>query len=124
MSGERLPVQPGEVIDRASAVDFTWNGRRLSGHGGDTIASALMANGVRIVSRSMKYHRPRGYLTNDYWDPNAFVQVMSQRLREVWQEGWITDFHLARLDQSLEVGSNSGDTAGSCTNSMRSFANC
>ncbi|NND75942.1 MAG: FAD-dependent oxidoreductase, partial [Ilumatobacter sp.] len=71
----RLPPQSGEVIDRESAVDFTWNGTRLTGCAGDTIASALMANGVRIVSRSMKYHRPRGYLTNDYWDPNAFVQV-------------------------------------------------
>ncbi|MEM7287062.1 MAG: cobalt-precorrin-5B (C(1))-methyltransferase [Actinomycetota bacterium] len=71
----RLPAQSGEVIDRDTPVNFTWNGNPLFGHAGDTIASALMANGVRIVSRSMKYHRPRGYMTNDFWDPNAFVQV-------------------------------------------------
>ena len=47
----------------------------MSGFEGDTIASALVAGGVRVVSRSMKYRRPRGYLTNDFWDPNGLVQV-------------------------------------------------
>ena len=59
-AGMRLPAQPGEVIDRSSSIGFTWNGTALTGLDGDTIASALMANGVRVVSRSMKYHRPRG----------------------------------------------------------------
>ena len=71
----RLPRQPGEVIDRARPIRFRWQGRGLQGFEGDTIASALLANGVRIVSRSMKYHRPRSYLTADYWDPNGLVQV-------------------------------------------------
>ena len=47
----------------------------MSGLAGDTIASALTAGGVRVVSRSMKYRRPRGYMSNDYWDPNGLVQV-------------------------------------------------
>lgn len=71
----RLPPQSGESIDRNAPVSFRWNGKRLSAVRGDTIASALTANGVRVVSRSMKYHRPRGYLTADYWDPNGMVQV-------------------------------------------------
>ena len=71
----RLPLQPGEVIDRSRPVEFTWNGRAMSGFEGDTIASALVAGGVRVISRSMKYRRPRGYLTNDFWDPNGLVQV-------------------------------------------------
>ncbi len=71
----RLPVQPGEVIDRTQPLSFDWNGDRLTGFAGDTIASAIMANGNRILSRSMKYHRPRGLLTADFWDPNSFVQV-------------------------------------------------
>ena len=71
----RLPPQRGEVIDRSRPVNFSWNGREVPGFEGDTIASALTAAGVRVVSRSMKYRRPRGYLTNDYWDPNGLVQV-------------------------------------------------
>ena len=71
----RLPLQSGEVIDRSRPVEFTWNGRPMSGFEGDTIASALVAGGVRVISRSMKYRRPRGYLTNDFWDPNGLVQV-------------------------------------------------
>ena len=71
----RLPRQAGEVIDRGAAVDFTWNGRPARGHAGDTIASALAAAGVRVFSRSMKYHRPRGMLTASYHDPGCMVQV-------------------------------------------------
>ncbi len=71
----RLAPQIGEVINRSAPLGFTWNGKPLTGFVGDTIASALVANDVRVVSRSMKYHRPRGYMTNDFWDPNAFMQV-------------------------------------------------
>lgn len=75
MSSRRLAPQPGEVIDRGSSVDFTWNGRWFQGLEGDTIASSLTASGVRVFSRSFKYHRPRGVLTASYSDPNLMVQV-------------------------------------------------
>ena len=71
----RLEIQPTEVIDRSTARRFRWNGKRFSGFEGDTIASALAASGEHVFSRSMKYHRPRGILTADYWDPNLLVQV-------------------------------------------------
>ena len=71
----RLPRQPGEVIDRDVTVDFTWNGRPARGHAGDTIVSALAAAGVRVFSRSMKYHRPRGVLTASCHDPGCMLQV-------------------------------------------------
>ncbi|MFB3052136.1 MAG: 2Fe-2S iron-sulfur cluster-binding protein, partial [Acidimicrobiia bacterium] len=71
----RLDPQRGEVIDRSKTVSFHWNGRRYEGFAGDTIASALAANGVRVLSRSFKYHRRRGLLTATYHDPNAMVQV-------------------------------------------------
>ncbi len=74
-SMSRLPQRAGEVIDRSRPITFTWNGKPATGFDGDTIASAIAASGHRILSRSMKYHRPRGLLTADYWDPNAFVQV-------------------------------------------------
>lgn len=71
----RLEPQSGEVIDRTKPLKFTWNSKKLVGYAGDTIVSALLANNERIISRSMKYHRPRGVLTADYWDPNTTVQV-------------------------------------------------
>ncbi len=71
----RLDPRPGEVIDRSQPVDFTWNGAGYQGFDGDTIASALAAAGVRVFSRSFKYHRPRGVLTASFHDPNLMVQV-------------------------------------------------
>ncbi len=71
----RLPSAGSEVIDRARPVTFSWNGKKLKAFTGDTIASAILANGDHIFGRSMKYHRPRGVLTADFWDPNLFVQV-------------------------------------------------
>ncbi|MEO0495570.1 MAG: 2Fe-2S iron-sulfur cluster-binding protein, partial [Actinomycetota bacterium] len=71
----RLPSSTGEVLDRTTAISFTWSGKKLKGFEGDTIASALMANGEHVMGRSMKYHRPRGILTADFWDPNTTVQV-------------------------------------------------
>ncbi len=71
----RIGPQPGEVIDRGSALTFTWNGRSFPGHPGDTIVSALAAAGERVFSRSMKYHRPRGLLTASFHDPGCMVQV-------------------------------------------------
>jgi sarcosine oxidase, subunit alpha len=71
----RLPAQPGEVINRAEPVEFTWNGRGFRGYAGDTIVSALAAGGERVFSRSLKYHRPRGLLTASFHDPGCMVQV-------------------------------------------------
>ena len=64
-------------IDRASPLSFTFNGRTLQGYRGDTLASALLANGVRLVGRSFKYHRPRGIVTAGSEEPAALVQLES-----------------------------------------------
>ena len=71
----RLHAQPGEVINRAREVRFTWNGATHRGYAGDTIASALAADNVRVFSRSFKYHRPRGLLTASFHEPGCMVQV-------------------------------------------------
>ncbi len=71
----RAGRRPGELIDRATSLGFTWNGRRYSGFQGDTIVSALAASGEKFFSRSFKYHRPRGILTANFHDPNCIVQV-------------------------------------------------
>jgi sarcosine oxidase subunit alpha len=58
VSGYRLPS--GGQIDRARPFSFSFDGRAYAGFEGDTLASALLANGVDVVGRSFKYHRPRG----------------------------------------------------------------
>lgn len=74
MSPSRLP-SGGAAINRVRPIKFKWNRKSVSGYEGDTIVSALAANGIDVFSRSMKYHRRRGILTADFWDPNCFVQV-------------------------------------------------
>jgi heterotetrameric sarcosine oxidase alpha subunit len=73
MSGYRLPR--GGFIDRSRRFAFRFDGKVLEGHPGDTLASALIANGVTLVGRSFKYHRPRGILTAGPDEPNALVEL-------------------------------------------------
>ncbi len=68
-------ISQGGVIDRSKTIGFTFDGKRYEGHPGDTLASALLANGVHLVGRSFKYHRPRGILTAGSEEPNALIQL-------------------------------------------------
>ncbi|MDD7970722.1 sarcosine oxidase subunit alpha family protein [Roseinatronobacter alkalisoli] len=68
-------LSTGGQIDRAKTFRFTFDGVPYDGHPGDTLASALLANGVRLMGRSFKYHRPRGVLTAGSEEPNALVQL-------------------------------------------------
>ena len=63
----------GSALDRNRSLSFRFNGKRLTGFAGDTLASALLANGVRIVGRSFKFHRPRGIFSCGVEEPNALV---------------------------------------------------
>ena len=71
----RLDPQAGEAIDRSVPVEFEFDGRRVQGFRGDTVASALYAQGTRVFSRSFKYHRPRGLLCCSGNCPNCLVTV-------------------------------------------------
>jgi sarcosine oxidase subunit alpha len=73
MSGYRLPA--GGRIDRDYSVRFRFDGHDYSGLAGDTLASALLANGVMVLGRSFKYHRPRGLLATGVEEPNALVTI-------------------------------------------------
>ncbi|MCA8932495.1 MAG: (2Fe-2S)-binding protein, partial [Rhodospirillaceae bacterium] len=75
MPGPVMRLAEGGRIDRARPLEFTFNGRALRGYPGDTLASALLANGVHLVGRSFKYHRPRGILSAGAEEPNALVQL-------------------------------------------------
>src|SRR5215831_12685040 len=72
----------GGLVDRATMLRFRFDGRDLTGHPGDTLASALLANGVRLVARSFKYHRPRGVFTAGSEEPNALVELRTGARRE------------------------------------------
>lgn len=72
----------GGQIDRDVKLKFTFDGQIYHGHEGDTLASALLANGVRLMGRSFKYHRPRGPLTAGSEEPNALVQLRSGARQE------------------------------------------
>lgn len=70
-----LRTVSGGRVDRTRALHFTFDGRMMQGHPGDTLASALLANGVHLMGRSFKYHRPRGLLAAGAEEPNALVTV-------------------------------------------------
>ncbi len=72
----------GGLIDRSRSLSFSFDGHSYRGHPGDTLASALLANGVHLVGRSFKYHRPRGILTAGPEEPNALVELRAGARRE------------------------------------------
>jgi len=71
----------GGQVDRARTIAFTFDGRSYQGLEGDTLASALLANGVRLMGRSFKYHRPRGLLSAGSDEPNALVAIRRDAAR-------------------------------------------
>ena len=80
MTSFRLP--DAGLTDRSRPLGFTFDGVTYQGHAGDTLASALMANGVRLLGRSFKYHRPRGIVTAGSEEPNALVELREGARRE------------------------------------------
>lgn len=82
-AANRIAPQPGELIDRSRTISFTFNGRSLTAHPGDTIASALLANGVRVIGRSFKYHRPRGLMAYGH-DIASMVQIGNEPSVSAW----------------------------------------
>ena len=70
-------LSSGSCIDSSQLINFTFNGKKLQGVAGDTLASALLANGVNVVGRSFKYSRPRGIVGHGAEEPNAIMQIGS-----------------------------------------------
>jgi sarcosine oxidase, subunit alpha len=81
----------GRLIDRSAAQEFTFNGKRLRGFAGDTLASALLANDQMLVGRSFKYHRPRGIVAAGPEEPNALVNLGSGARLEPNQRTTMTE---------------------------------
>ena len=72
---QKYRTPQGGRIDREATIQFKFNGKSYSGQAGDTLASALLANGIHMVGRSWKYHRPRGILSAGAEEPNAIFQL-------------------------------------------------
>lgn len=72
----------GGLVDRSRRIGFSFDGKRFEGFSGDTLASALLANGVSLMGRSFKYHRPRGLLSGGASEPNALVTIGDGATRE------------------------------------------
>jgi methylglutamate dehydrogenase subunit C len=89
--GFRLPS--GGRIDRAQALSFSFDGRSYRGHPGDTLASALLANGVRLMGRSFKYHRPRGVWGAGSEEPNALVELRTGARQEPNTRATVIELH-------------------------------
>ena len=75
VNANRLPPRPSQVTSSSRRVSFTFNGKRVEGVEGDTVASALYASGVRTFTRSFKYHRPRGLMCVSGSCPNCLMNV-------------------------------------------------
>src|SRR6266480_4376722 len=78
-------VPSGGRIDRTRTIRFSFNGNQYRGYGGDTLASALLANDVRVVAHSVTYGRPRGVFSSGIEEPNALVQVGSDTMLRATQ---------------------------------------
>ncbi len=78
MTARRLPPRAGEWIDRTLEVEFEFEGQRYGAYGGDTISSALLAGGRRVLGRSFKYHRPRGVLSFANHDANVLLETATR----------------------------------------------
>ena len=83
MTSHRLPAPSGTCLDRSADVSFEFNGRTLQGFAGDTLASALLANGVGLVGRSFKLHRPRGIFSCGIEEPTGLVDLGEGAARSV-----------------------------------------
>lgn len=73
-----MRIEGKGLVDRSHPVRFTFDGKAYGGYRGDTLASALLANDVRLMARSFKYHRPRGPLTAGSEEPNALVEILGK----------------------------------------------
>ncbi len=83
----------GGQIERSRKLSFSFDGKRLTGYSGDTLASALLANGEVLVGRSFKYHRPRGIVSAGVEEPNALVEIGTGPRRDPNVRATVQELH-------------------------------
>src|ERR1700722_19527921 len=97
----RLSTPAGTRIDRKRIVSFRFNDRQYQGFQGDTLASALLANGVRLVGRSFKLHRPRGIYSCGIEEPTGIVDVLIGNSRTPNVRATVLDIYPGLVAESL-----------------------
>ncbi len=112
MSAYRLAAPRGARIDRARTVSFDFNGRRLQGFEGDTLASALLANGLGLVGRSFKLHRPRGIFSCGVEEPTGLVDIGAGALRTPNQRATLVELREGLRAESVNCWPSVGFDLG------------
>ena len=102
----------GGRIDRGRTLGLRFDGRRVAGHPGDTLASALLASGVTLVGRSFKYHRPRGVLSAGSEEPSALVTVGEGAAAAPNVKATVQEAFDGLVATSQTAGRRSGSTSG------------
>src|SRR5207249_5856109 len=107
--GSAMSRMPGGGrIDRSRPIRFTFNGLPYQGYGGDTLASALLANDIRVVARSVTYGRPRGVFSAGSEEPNALVQVGSETMLRATQVELVDGLEATGLNGKGRLASEPG----------------
>ncbi len=115
----RLPQ--GGIVDRAQPLPFEFDGGRHEGFAGDTLASALLANGIHLVGRSFKYHRPRGITAAGVDEPNALVQLRRGALTEPNARATTQELYAGLVASSQNCWPSLGFDVGAINNVMARF---
>src|SRR5450432_4300040 len=118
MTGSRLAAPCGQRIDRSQRLSFEFNGRRLSGHPGDTLASALLANDIQIVGRSFKLHRPRGIFSCGVEEPSGIVDLTEGSKRTPNMRATLVELHDGLVAASVNCWPSVGFDLGVINSSV------
>ncbi len=121
MSGHRLAAPMGSAIDRSRPIAFEFNGKSYAGFCGDTLASALLANGVRLVGRSFKLHRPRGIFSCGVEEPTGLVDVGSGARRTPNLRATMVPLRAGLSAQSVNCWPSVGFDLGAVNNLFSRF---
>ncbi len=118
MTSSRLAAPCGSRIDRSRRLSFQFNGRRLTGHPGDTLASALLASGVQLVGRSFKLHRPRGIFSCGVEEPTGLVDLSEDGTRTPNMRSTLVDLHEGLVAASVNCWPSVRFDLGAVNNRM------
>jgi sarcosine oxidase, subunit alpha len=118
MTGSRLAAPLGRRLDRSQSLSFEFNGRRLRGFAGDTLASALLANGVQLVGRSFKLHRPRGIFSCGVEEPTGLVDLGEGATRIPNMRATLVELHEGLVAASVNCWPSVGFDVGAINSRM------